>query len=1198
MIKLYSNILLLSFLFVTSVQAGTLDDIGYTKLKIELAEFGLNLPDGAGVAVAQVEAPLVSGECIPDTTITHFLSITFIDNTPVSCAGASWHATSVAKFFYGSTSSTAPGITDVDLFEAVDWLQTGFLNISGGDPNISTSRLANHSWVGGWESASGVPYTALHLDILRRVDFVVEQDEFIQVVSMSATPDTDPVLSDSFNAIVVGMSSGSSGIGTSSIDSVYTADRARPDIVAPESPVSMASPRVASAASLLIGYAIDSPSLSTDPLLSAANRNSVVIPNAERSETIKAVLMAGADRNTLGNTNSVDIIDYRLDYLIGEVNYISKTSNGLDTRFGAGQLNIYNSYHILAGGEQNSVEDKVSTAGAMSSYGFDYDPSFGGLNSSNTQASYYFSTSTLAQQLRTSLVWNLEIASSHMLYDMDLKLFDVTSGGQTLVASSNSVIDNTENIWINLSRNRDYMLQVIPGSAQANFDWDYALAWQITAVPGVDEGQVLSVDENSINSTVVGTVTAAAPNRVLTGYSIVSGDASNVFAIDNSGVLTVAAAIDYENAVSYTLGITVTDGVDISVPVDVVVTVNNVNDVAPVIVPSQTFNIDENSGNGVSVDTVVASDVDSAISGFTIESGDINNIFIIGADGVISVAAIIDYETTPGFSYTLSITATDGINTSNPVDVIIDVNNLTEISAVVNSSQNFSVNENSANATTVGTVTVTDAGSVVTDFNIVPDNTGNIFAIDNNGVITVSGVIDYETTSSYTLRITASDGINDSAAEDVVINVNNIDEVAPVVTTGQSFNVNENAANATVVGTVTATDAEGAVSGFNIVSGNTNNVFSIASNGTITVSGAIDYESTTSYTLSLTATDGINTSTAVNVTISVNDVNDVAPVIVPPQGFTIDENSSNGTIVGTVAASDVDSTVTGFNVTSGNTNNAFAISSNGVFTVSGPIDYETTNIFTLTITATDGINVSNAIDVVININDVNDIAPVIVPPQVFTLDENIGIDTTVGTVTASDADSVVTGFNIVSGINNNEFTIASDGIITVSAAIEYEASSSYTLGITATDGINSSNIVDVVININDLDDIAPVIELSQVFDIDENSENATEVGTITATDIGGVVSGFNIISGNTDNIFSIANSGVITVSGVIDYETTTAYKLAITATDGVNTSIAADVAITVNDIDETKGGSSGGALSLMWLLLPLFITVSRRRVLH
>jgi len=38
-----------------------------------------------------------------------------------------------------------------------------------------------------------------------------------------------------------------------------------------------------------------------------------------------------------------------------------QTSDGRDKRFGAGQINIYNSYHVLNTGERNSAEDGGTT---------------------------------------------------------------------------------------------------------------------------------------------------------------------------------------------------------------------------------------------------------------------------------------------------------------------------------------------------------------------------------------------------------------------------------------------------------------------------------------------------------------------------------------------------------------------------------------------------------------------------------------------------------------------------------------------------------------------------------------------------------------------------------------------------------------------------------------------------------------------
>ena len=226
--------------------------------------------------------------------------------------------------------------------------------------------------------------------------------------------------------------------------------------------------------------------------------------------------------------------------------------------------------------------------------------------------------------------------------------------------------------------------------------------------------------------------------------------------------------------------------------------------------------------------------------------------------------------------------------------------------------------------------------------------------------------IDFESaTTSYTLAVTATDGTNTSAPVNVTVNVTDANDIAPVVNPAGPFTVAEDAANTTAVGTVTATDADtvGTVTGFNITSGNTGNAFAISSGGVISVANttAIDFESaTTSFTLAVTATDGTNTSAPVNVTVNVTDANDIAPVITPGQSFGIGSSAAIGTIVGTVLATDADTTgaVTGFSITAGNTGTAFAIAADGQITVADNTNLLANSPYTLTLTATDGTNVS------------------------------------------------------------------------------------------------------------------------------------------------------------------------------------------------------------------------------------------------
>jgi hypothetical protein len=343
---------------------------------------------------------------------------------------------------------------------------------------VSSSRIANHSWVGD----AGV---SANSDLLRRTDWVVATDEFVQCVGLINNASSNlPFMSGAYNVIAVGKSDGVNGIGTTAIDIDYASGRTRPELVAPKSTSSSATPVVAASAASLMEYGQNNPGLSTDPVeASTSNRYGDTIYNTGRSEVIKAVLMAGADRST-ANTSAADITDYRVDPA-------NQTTNGLDTRFGAGQVNIYNSFQIVDAGEQNSDED--IGAGNISTNGFDYDPSFGGSGGSNSTASYYFSTGSNPAMLSTSLAWNIDIDGGNgpnfdgaaELYDLDLNLYDIT-GSQILLGSSSSIIDNTETIWVALPENRNYKLVVVRGSGQSTFNWDYALAWRMVELDLTD----------------------------------------------------------------------------------------------------------------------------------------------------------------------------------------------------------------------------------------------------------------------------------------------------------------------------------------------------------------------------------------------------------------------------------------------------------------------------------------------------------------------------------------------------------------------------------------------------------------------------------------------------------------------------------------------------------------------------------------
>lgn len=201
---------------------------------------------------------------------------------------------------------------------------------------------------------------------------------------------------------------------------------------------------------------------------------------------------------------------------------------------------------------------------------------------------------------------------------------------------------------------------------------------------------------------------------------------------------------------------------------------------------------------------------------------------------------------------------------------------------------------------------------------------------------------------------------------------------APVVN-NQSFILDENSPNGTVIGTVVATDPNGDTLSYSITAGNTSGAFAInASTGVLAVanSAALDYETTPQFSLTVRVADPGGLSDTAIISIALNDVaeGNRAPVV-NNQSFSVSENSANGTTVGTVVASDPDGNPLTYSITAGNTSSAFAINaSTGVLTVanSAALDYETITQFSLTVRVADPGGLSDTATITVALIDVAD----------------------------------------------------------------------------------------------------------------------------------------------------------------------------------------------------------------------------------
>ena len=630
----------------------------------------------------------------------------------------------------------------------------------------------------------------------------------------------------------------------------------------------------------------------------------------------------------------------------------------------------------------------------------------------------------------------------------------------------------------------------------------------------------LTVSQSNLSGTTLGVIITDGATITIANDDNASVTIADISGNENDGAITVTAVLDNAVQGGFTVDVNTTDGTATTSDGDYTSVTGQTLTFTGAAGETQTFTVTPTGDSKLETDenlTVSQSNLSGTTLGVIITDGatitiaNDDNASVTLADisgnendGAITVTAVLDNAVQGGF--TVDVRTADGTATTADGDYT---------------------------SVTGQTLTFTGAAGEIQTFVVSPTADDKV-ETDEGLSVSLSSL------GATALVIDISDGAS--------VTITNDDHI-PVVTAGQSFDIPENLTNASSVGTVIATDADAGTTfqRWMIISGNDdmdNDMiapFTInASTGQITVSdsGDLDFErGTTGFTLSVTASDGVNTSVAETVLINVNDVNDVIPVITVGQNFVIDENLANTTSVGIVAATDGDVTATTFNnwlITSGNDQGVFAINaSTGEITIAdnSNLDRENSAVFTLTLTVGDGMNTSVGETVIINVNDVNDVSPLIAVSQSFEVNENAENGTVLGTMVATDGDVTATIFGnwtIVSGNEDNIFGIdTGSGQLSVidHTLLNFEATASYTLGITVSDGINTSWVENVLINVTDANERPSISGLTNTT-FDEDTQGAINF-TVADPDTDLADLQFSFITDN-NTVFDISG---ITVGG-------------------------------------------------------------------
>ena len=508
-------------------------------------------------------------------------------------------------------------------------------------------------------------------------------------------------------------------------------------------------------------------------------------------------------------------------------------------------------------------------------------------------------------------------------------------------------------------------------------------------------------------------------------YSISSAELVP-FSVDSVGNVVTSEALVAAQIVPYSFTVVASDSgtPSLSSSVSVLVYVTDVNQ-RPVFAQNVYFlSIVEGSDSGTQVDQIEAVDPDN--DQITYSLTPLGSAFTVGpTTGSITVAGILDRETTDSYNLTLLATDAGLPPLSSSVHLVVSVLDVNDNPPVFTLSFiTLDIPEDAEIGEIVLVLSASDrdiGNNAAVLYSIVEDSSDGKFSLNaTSGELSVEEELNFETAPIYQLRVEARDGGQPPRTDDATIFllVTDVNDNVPVFTqTSYSANLSESAPVNSFVVTVSASDDDSGENGVvrYRISENSTGMFAVGmESGIVTTLAALDREVMAFHDIAVEAYNPNLPSVAstVTVTLTVLDVNDEAPVFNQTDyTFRVDENSPLGRVVGSVPAVDRDE---GDNreirYSFNDSTQFFDINPfTGEISVGEAIDREIHQRFEFVVVANDlgsPVMMMSSVSVTIFVNDLNDNQPVVmVQNRNFTFFEG-SLPINIGTgISVTDEDS-------------------------------------------------------------------------------------------------------------------------------------------------------------------------------------------------
>ncbi|CAG5033926.1 unnamed protein product [Parnassius apollo] len=721
-------------------------------------------------------------------------------------------------------------------------------------------------------------------------------------------------------------------------------------------------------------------------------------------------------------------------------------------------------------------------------------------------------------------------------------------------------------------------------------------------------------------------------------YAIQRG-ALDAFRVEpDSGVVTVAAKLDYDKRNTYRIQIVATDmGIpSLTGTTELTVHVINVNDKKPSFTPSvQRAEVSADAEPGTVLHKLVAIDPDISdssqllfelthdkpvravdINGKEVpEEGIFGSWFEVRTNGEVAVAQQLQRSLAAVLTLPVAVTDNSAPTLQRTegelIITIVDVNRYGPV--FTEPAYLEKILEEQPVGTVLNTYSATDRETPISDIIIYPPSP--YFQIDNvTGVVKIAQRIDYEKVKHINFTLVAFDsGVPQrSTSASVSVEVVNINDEEPLfAAVAYDATVKENSPATTSVVTVTAVDKDEGEYGdvTYSISGDLSNMFSINSTtGVISVADGplIDRENISDIYLRAIASDNapphIRKTTSVPVHIKVLDENDNPPIFSQNvYKSTIAENLQLNppAAILQVLAEDRDEGVNGkveYTIEEQSEPGTFIVEPwNGIIYPAKPVRGNST--YQLTVRASDGVHFDRA-RVDIAVLSVNRHKPVFVQPppdqRQLEIPENAAqADYLITTIKAIDEDTGENGrVSYYLKVDNQnvgetqEFSLDKDtGELRTKTFLDREHKAEYQLVIAAVDGgepaqFESLRLLNVLL-IDEDDNVPHFLQKHYQFAVKENLPSGVIVGTVKAIDEDDGENGkvyYHILEGNREGAFILDRTqGIIRANMSFDREKQEEYTMVIYAS---NNPLLEHAAAILNSIDNSTDSQDGSVTTV------------------